>query len=572
MPFIHLKTLSMFLVLLPAMYIIACSTTPKANHHKVISYTIEPGTYNNKDSLKFTLTFSGDPSGATVLVLPGEWAGNQYTEDIFDLKVAGPTTLKNSEIPHQKILHHLPNAPIEVSYQIIQTVEKLDKTYKSIVTQEYFHFIGYGVFVLPDWNGDQPAHISLQWKNFPKKFNMANSFGSLELKQSFIAKTDNLLHSIFVGGDYRVKKIMIRSQPLYIAIRGTWQFSDDDYFKLAGSIVEYQRNFFDDHTFDYFLITATPNGAACCSTGGTGLTNSFATFIHDATTLDVGMKHLLSHELFHTWNGQRIRKQEPEQLVYWFSEGFTDYYARQLLLRAGQISLEELVDDYNATLYEYYVSKELNAPNSKILKDFWKNYDIEKLPYRRGHILAYKWNTEIKTASNGKYSMDTVLKDLFNNAKSNNMVISADNMNTLIQKYNPKGIQSDLKNFIDEGKTIVPGEQDLGPCLKRKISTLGDMDLGYDRKATYQTNIITGLKKTSNAYKAGLRNGYKLLDRKVNYPPFTNSRLHINDGKHDRWIEFMPMNNKKHKVYHYTIDETLYKKDPARCLSWFLPN
>ena len=50
--------------------------------------------------------------------------------------------------------------------------------------------------------------------------------------------------------------------------------------------------------------------------------------------------------------GQLIGGVEDERL-YWFSEGFTDYYASLLLLRAGLISLEDHVAGYNSLIKEY---------------------------------------------------------------------------------------------------------------------------------------------------------------------------------------------------------------------------
>ncbi|MCJ7617326.1 MAG: hypothetical protein MUO43_12405 [Desulfobacterales bacterium] len=67
------------------------------------------------------------------------------------------------------------------------------------------------------------------------------------------------------------------------------------------------------------------------------------------------LKYLFAHELFHTWNTGKLGvRQNPEQLIYWFSEGFTGYYARLLLLRAGLITIEEYVSDYNDKLIRYY--------------------------------------------------------------------------------------------------------------------------------------------------------------------------------------------------------------------------
>ena len=73
--------------------------------------------------------------------------------------------------------------------------------------------------------------------------------------------------------------------------------------------------------------------------GGVELTHSIALFQPSGHPLDFGLKYVLAHELFHEWNADQMRAGDTPLL--WFSEGFTDYYARLLLLRSGLISLDD---------------------------------------------------------------------------------------------------------------------------------------------------------------------------------------------------------------------------------------
>ena len=52
-----------------------------------------------------------------------------------------------------------------------------------------------------------------------------------------------------------------------------------------------------------------------------------------------------AHEHFHTWVGGKIRNDKQEELNYWWSEGFTDYYSRVLALRSGGLSIEKFIDE-----------------------------------------------------------------------------------------------------------------------------------------------------------------------------------------------------------------------------------
>ena len=65
---------------------------------------------------------------------------------------------------------------------------------------------------------------------------------------------------------------------------------------------------------------------------------------------------LLAHEYFHNWNTIAFGgMKQPEALIYWFSEGFTDYYTYQLLFRSGLINAEKYVAQYNQFAKEYYL-------------------------------------------------------------------------------------------------------------------------------------------------------------------------------------------------------------------------
>ena len=174
---------------------------------------------------------------------------------------------------------------------------------------------------------------------------VASSF-SVEPEEASDATTTihDFCQAVFLAGELRLLRRDIHGAPLWIAIAGTdWGFTDEAFADTAAKVVAAQRGFFADYAWPYFLISVIPVGRynpRSTSKGGTGLTNSFAIFMTPKTGLALdedgrGVPWLLSHELFHLWNGHRYRLEEPDQLGYWFSEGFTDYYARRLLLRAG---------------------------------------------------------------------------------------------------------------------------------------------------------------------------------------------------------------------------------------------
>lgn len=67
----------------------------------------------------------------------------------------------------------------------------------------------------------------------------------------------------------------------------------------------------------------------------------------------------VAHEFFHVWNVERIRPQSLEPFNFtdanlsaelWLAEGFTNYYGKLVMMRAGRTTLGRTLDSFGATL------------------------------------------------------------------------------------------------------------------------------------------------------------------------------------------------------------------------------
>ncbi len=140
-----------------------------------------------------------------------------------------------------------------------------------------------------------------------------------------------------------------------------------------------------------------------------------------------------SHELFHLWNIKRIRP--TEMLPYDFTrenystlgyvyEGVTTYYGDQILLRCGAWSWEQYCSSFNSDL-----KRHLNNPgrfNYSVAAssfDTWLDGYVPGIAGRKvsiyieGMLAALIADLMIINHSEGKYSLDDVLKALYNNFK-----------------------------------------------------------------------------------------------------------------------------------------------------------
>jgi predicted metalloprotease with PDZ domain len=574
--------------LLPALFGISCATSEPAPDSggtgtPGIIYLLEPRLDGAKPALHVELVFRGEQSGTTRLLLPHSWASQHELErGVHDLRVlTRGAELRESDDPHVRTVTHAPGQVIRVSYDLRQDWEGLpaknERYYRPILQDDYFHFIGHAAFVHPAWDEAEPRPITLRWNKLPEDWELLDSLGARAVSQSAELPLRWLLHSVFFLGELRVQELKVEGKPVWLALHGKWKFPDAELARLLSRIMTAQRRFWNDDDFPYFLVTVLSVEHECCSLAGTGLFNSFATFVSDDLAIDSRLKHLLAHELFHTWNGRRIVRQEPEERMYWFSEGFTDYYTRLLNLRAGLIDLPEYVRDYNAALRQYFTSPVRDEGNERVLADFWNDPDVERLPYLRGDILAHNWNAEIrargvpnkKIFSRSDVSLDDVMRDLLKAAQSKGTLVSPQSLESLLKPYLARSVSADLRKYIDKGETLRPSERSLGPCARLMPRWLPRFDLGFDDVSSKRTHVVAGVYKGGAAWRAGLRDGQLLQAWSIETGNAEKPvELTVVDHKGRRTLRFLPA-GKRARVPQFRLDAEKLKRDPRACLAWF---
>lgn len=563
------------LIPIAALIISGFGCNPSADEGRIRSLTYRISYIaDSKPHLSVRLRFRADPSGKTRIILPHEWAWqDNYEKGIKNFRLLSPAAqLKLSDNGIDYEVSRPGGQIITIQYEVKPYWDgpiNHEVYYRPIIKPGYFHFIGHGVFAYPDWDQSVRRKIRLEWKGIPDDWQTANSFGVNKKEQSLNAFIDELCHSVYLGGDFLLQEADIAGFPVYIALRGDWKFPHDELLVLAKKTVSAVRGFWNDYDFPYFLISMIPIDNIN-SKGGTGLTNSIALFVsNDLETLDE-LKFLLAHELFHTWNGRKIQREEPEELIYWFSEGFTDYYTRLILLRNGLITLEEFISSYNQTLMNYFCSPAINATNQEILNQTHENRFIERMPYLRGDILAFRWNTMIKKTSN--HSLDDLMFDLFHGAQTSGMKVSMNNLAILMRKHIPGGVEKEMERYLARGETLVPGADDLGPgaVLTEVVIDIFDLGFTYDESDNPKKWLVTKVAENSPVWKAGLRMGHTITGRSIHWGQTDKPVVleFIDDqGKKSR-IEYLPRGEKKF-VPQYKMNEETFSKKRAACLEWF---
>jgi predicted metalloprotease with PDZ domain len=203
------------------------------------------------------------------------------------------------------------------------------------------------------------------------------------------------------------------------------------------------------------------------SLGGTALTDSFALYLSKEYTLAPGsddegrVAQLLAHEYFHRWNGGKIGLEKPEELGYWWSEGFTDFFARRILLRCGLLDPPAYVRRVNESLENYWKSPVRHEPNARIAAGFWKRRDFADLPYRRGDLVALLLDHEIRATTNGERSLDDFFRETLQRVRDRGESCSTDHLLELAAEWTSDGFAESLRHLIVDGADVELAE-DLG--------------------------------------------------------------------------------------------------------------
>lgn len=144
-----------------------------------------------------------------------------------------------------------------------------------------------------------------------------------------------------------------------------------------------------------------------------------------------GLLELLSHELFHAWNGKRIAPRPLLEIDYsreaytpclWVMEGITSYYDRFSLRTSGRVSaksyLEKVLDDHArlmATPGRARHSLEQSSFDAwiKLYKPDESNANTTVSYYLKGGLVMFGLDLHIRRRTNGLRSLDDVLRAMW---------------------------------------------------------------------------------------------------------------------------------------------------------------
>ncbi len=190
-----------------------------------------------------------------------------------------------------------------------------------------------------------------------------------------------------------------------------------------------------------------------------------------------------SHELFHLWNVKRIRpsdmypydfaKENYSNLGYVY-EGVTTYYGDIILLRSGVWTWEQYVNSFKGDLLKHLTNPgSFNYSVAESSFDTWLDGYVPGVPgrkvsiYTEGMLAAFIADVLIINESKGRYSLDDVMKELFEQTTLKHYEgYTQASYKSLLEKYS--GISFDL--YFQE---LIWGKGHFNKWLSQAFQLLG---------------------------------------------------------------------------------------------------
>lgn len=529
----------------------ACTSGPPVASRPVASvpdliYTLELAD-TRKPRLRVTVELRAARDGTTMFDLDS-WGRVDHPDDGFENVTAtsGGRAVAVEHAPHVWVVRGAPGEWLVLRYEIAASgdADRLEKRHHPIVRARLIHLFGNNALVSPRHLDDQrPKQIALRWAGFTDAgWTTLSSHGG-ETTARIALTLEEFRDAEFLASD-RVHVIRRRAGGgvlIAALVEGEWSFGATELADVTAKLVDAAVQLMGEPLPSRFLADLLPFRIEGFW-GGTALHHAFVAQADPATPLvrhgkrPVALAWMFAHELFHTWNGRAIAPL-VEDGEKWFTEGFTNFFARRMMLRAGLATIEDYAANLNATLYDYATSPLRNAPDVA----FGLAGDRQRaMAYTRGDLVAIVLDAEIRRVSAGTRNLDNLMRDLLADARAGGKIDETKLVARFARETSPE-LAAKLRGVIEHGDTLEIDPATYEPCLHGDVHATAVFDLGFDFNASASKHRVVGLRTPSAATAAGLREGDELVGWSFASGLVDQTVvLHVRRGGTEREVSYVP--------------------------------
>ena len=395
-----------------------------------LTYDVTPDTVNHYLNVELTCENASQPF---LLKMP-VWAPGyylivdfpKYLTDFSAQDAAGKTVNWNKEGKNGWMIKPQ-NGTVKVKYRIFAN----ERSVAECRVEDQMAFVApNGVFMYVDGEKDSPVtvsyHMPSNWKN------ISTGLKRLGNNTFEASDADVLYDSPVLMGNHFVKHFSYEGHDYEFALETPDGFEQTNFEEDFKKMVSATTRLMGHVPYDNYCLIHLGKGQ-----GGLEHHNSQACYTDGTFRFadDKAYKSYMSfttHEYYHLYNVKSIRPIELGPFDYdrevltpmlWVSEGFTVYYETRLMLAAGIIDMNYLLDD----LSEHIGIIESNEGHRHMSLrqssyDIWLNFfnraangkDVRISYYEKGPILGLLFDIELRRMTEGKKSLDDLMRLLYN--------------------------------------------------------------------------------------------------------------------------------------------------------------
>ncbi len=450
---------------------------------QTLHYTITPD-FQSTERIFLRVQLRFEHSDTTRFRLPGHVARSRSRWRCL----RNFSTVSGANAGHDSVLVTVPNSHLStfdtLHYQVYpsDTVSEVTRatTHCPVLQPDFFYVPGECLFLVPEHYTS--FDVSVEWR-LPSGWHLQSNLDTGAV-QRITAATARWRNGMWAAGDFRFYADTVLGQRVHLAIRGRWDFDDQQIFDDICKTVATQREQWRDRATPYYAVTMAPlaaaktadeNGTTLREMAGFGQYQSFVALV-GAECTQLRLQRLFNHEMMHEWIGGKILDSRKSGGMDWFSEGFTDYYALRNRWKAGFLDEETFFWEWNERFMELHYTDpfgELTAAQQR--KRRYQDDRIFKMIYRRGAILAFWLDCTIRQRSGNAETLQHFMFDLLGYCQETGHYLDEhfDVFTEKLRGYLGEDPAPFFQKYLVEGKRIAPEDFRLPDFLTLNLTAEG---------------------------------------------------------------------------------------------------
>jgi len=305
-----------------------------------------------------------------------------------------------------------------------------------------------------------------------------------------VSSWESLISNMFVIGKYKKYATAYDKMNLVLALdESLEEYAETIHETLQAQLKTYDKIFDGVPDVNFLIGIRSAN-----EDDGEAFHNSFNQVMELETLANSDARFIwgntLGHEMLHFWIGTYTLKSNDKSNMYWFMEGFTEYYSSLTTYQNDLISQENYLKRLENYLARYFITSNMWPEERVSLKSAGESKHKNWLRiYGGGATIALALDIDIHIKSQGKQSLDDLMRLLKMKYGGTGSYISNDKVLEALNELTGRSYDNFFKEYI-----LTPdGYLDIEPFLSsvgiQALSRVDEFFLTVKDSEKYQAFI-----------------------------------------------------------------------------------